>query len=162
MEISQLICFLDRESRRPYSYLKCITIIGICKKAYTDSMFHSHTLTMCFTRKHTLTVCFTCIHWQCVSLASIHWQYVSLGSIHWQCVSLTSIHGQCVLQLSNLIMLTKQKSLSSPRNLALATFGELLMVVPNEVQSEPIRFNDTDVLLPSVADKSELFCWNLF
>ena len=63
-----------------------------------------------------------------------------------------------VSKLSNLIMLTKQKSLSPPRNLALVTFGKLLMVVPNEVQSEPIRFNDTDVLLPSLADKSELFC----
>ena len=41
-------------------------------------------------------------------------------------------------------------------------WDESLIVAPNEAQSEPPPFNDTEVLLPSVADKSELFCWNLF
>ena len=41
--------------------------------------------------------------------------------------------GFCKLQ--NFLMLTKQKSLSPPRNLALSAYGELLIVVPNKAQS---------------------------
>ena len=64
-------------------------------------------------------------------------------------------------KLPNLFILIKQKSLSPPRNLALATSGELLIVVPNKAQSViPPLFNDTQVLLISQSCFAEIFFKN--
>ena len=46
------------------------------------------------------------------------------------------------LKLSNLHMLIKQKSPSLPRNLALRTFGKLLIVFSTKVNLLRVQFND--------------------
>ena len=65
------------------------------------------------------------------------------------------------LKLPNLHMLLKQKSPSLPRNLALGTFGELLIVMYlNKGKSAiPPLFNGPEVL-SSASDKANLFAKN--
>ena len=55
-------------------------------------------------------------------------------------------------------MLLKQKSSSLPRNLALGTFGELLIVFSAKVIPQYL-FNEPEVL-PSTPDKTKLFAKN--
>ena len=62
------------------------------------------------------------------------------------------------LKLPNLHMLIKQKSLLLPRNLALMTFGELLIVFSTKINLKSL-FNSPEVL-SSTACKAKLFSKN--
>ena len=64
---------------------------------------------------------------------------------------------QC--KLPNLPMLIKQKSLSLPSNLALGTFGELLIMFSRKVNLLYPLFNGPKVL-SSASDKAKLFAKN--
>ena len=61
--------------------------------------------------------------------------------------------------MPNLHMLLKQKSPSLPRNLALETFGELLIVLNKGKSAIPPLFNRPEVL-SSASDKAKLFAKN--
>ena len=66
-----------------------------------------------------------------------------------------------LLKLPNLRMLLKQKSRSLPRNLALGTFCELLIVFSTKLNKSaiPPLFNGSEVL-SSASDKAKLFAKN--
>ena len=54
-------------------------------------------------------------------------------------------------------MLIKQKNLSLPRNLALGTFGELLIVFSAKVNLLHLLYSVGPETLPSATDKAKLF-----
>ena len=67
---------------------------------------------------------------------------------------------QGFLKLPNLHMLLKQKSPSLPRNLALGTFGELLIVFSTKVNLLYLLYSTDRKVLSSASDKAKLFAKN--
>ena len=68
-------------------------------------------------------------------------------------------HCKRVLEAANLYMLIRQKSPLLPRNLAVVTFGELLIVLSKDKSATPPPFNGPEVLF-SASDKTKLFAEN--
>ena len=64
------------------------------------------------------------------------------------------------LKLPNLHMLLKQKSPSLPRNFALGTFSELLIVFSTKVILQYLFYSTNQEVLPSTPDKAKLFAKN--
>ena len=70
------------------------------------------------------------------------------------------IIGKGFLKLPNLHMLIKEKSLSLPRNLALGTFGKLLMLFSTKVNLLFLLYSMAWEVLSSASDKAKLFAKN--
>ena len=66
------------------------------------------------------------------------------------------------LKLPNLHMLIKQKSPSLPRNLALGTFGKLLIVFSTKVDLLYLLYSNCMEVLSSTSDKAKSFAKNFY